>query len=102
MDILNGLFSIAAAYVVVASGLVWGITETIKRTMVSEDKKHRYAPYIAFCASVVVSVLAWLYMEDLTIKSLIPFILGSLLIFAGSDTVHDVKKAVFKEGDSTE
>lgn len=94
MDILNGLFAMAGAYVVVASGLVWGITETIKRTMVSEDKKHRYAPYIAFCASLVVSILAWVYVGDMTLKNLVPFIIGSLLIFAGSDTVHDIKKSI--------
>jgi len=102
MEIVNVLFVTAGAYVVIASGLVWGITETIKRTMVSEDNKHRYAPYIAFCASLVVSVLAWLYAGDLSAQAIVPYIIGSLLIFAGSDTVHDIKKAVLEKEDSSE
>jgi hypothetical protein len=90
MDIITSLFAMAATYVAVSSALVWGIVEVLKKTFGDKEKASRLAPWLALGSSLVVNVLVWLYVGTLTPQSFVPYAIASLLIFAGSDTVHDL------------
>ena len=94
MDVFDSLFMLATAYALGASALVWGVTESIKRALFHDDElKDRYLPFVAFGVSFVISLAAWGWAGDFRLASLVPYLIGSLLILAGGEGIHSkVKK----------
>lgn len=93
MDLFDSLLMLAFAYVAGSSVIVWGATEVIKKSFFYDDAaKDRYLPFVAGGIAIIIGLIAWGYAGDFTFEALAPYLLGSVIIFSGSEAIHANKK----------